>query len=120
MIDLKLDANGDIAFENSDLVLVKDADEVAQQLRIKLRFILGECAFNSTLGIDYFNQVFVGNPNISVVEAMLKKAILSVDGINNLISFALSYDRKIRTLNVAFSCDTIYGQVNLKDIHVGV
>ena len=69
MIDIALDpSTGDLVFENFDLALVSDVDQVAQNLAIRLRFIEGEWFLNIFAGIPYYQYFFIKNPNQIQIE----------------------------------------------------
>lgn len=72
--DLVLDAAGNIA-------TVSDAERIAQDVACALRTNLGECIYDTTLGIRYF-QDFLGHaPNPSLFKAAAVQASLSVPGV---------------------------------------
>jgi len=115
MKDLLLNPiTGDLALtlKDTDLVIVDGVDEIVQQLKIRFRFFLGECLFDPSKGINYFGQVFVANPNLGVITNLFKKVIIGTGGVNNLLSFSISYDKKKRVLSTSFSVNTLYGVVS--------
>jgi len=115
MKDLLLNpVTGDLAvtLQDADLVSVSGADEVAQQLTIRLRFFLGECIFDPSKGVNYFGKIFIANPNIASISTILKNTILATDGVRDILTFDVSFDKKTRKTTVSFSVDTVYGVVN--------
>ena len=63
MKDIALDtATGDLLLENFDLQLVEGRDQIAQNLMIRLRFILGEWFLDITAGIPYYDDFFIKAP----------------------------------------------------------
>jgi hypothetical protein len=66
MKDLKLDLiTNDIVIENGDFAWVEGLDLVVQILMIRLKFFYGECAFDTSRGVKYFETIYVKNPNIA-------------------------------------------------------
>jgi hypothetical protein len=91
----------------SSLQIVKGDDAIAQKLRQRLRFWLGEWFLDTRLGIPYLKSqggivLGVKGPNIPAIEAVFRQAILSVPQIFKIQSLALTYDAKKRTGELNF------------------
>jgi hypothetical protein len=110
MRDLKLDANGDVAIESGGGVVVSGRDAIAQRLRVRLRMFRGEWYLDERLGIDYFGQVLVKSPDLQVVASIIRRAILTTEGVIRLTSYAQSLDKGSRRLSVTFSAVTTTGE----------
>lgn len=112
MSDLKLDLEeSDLAIENGDLVLTEGADATRQRVQQSLRSIKGEWFLDLEDGVPYFQDVLVKNPNASTVDAVLRDAILSTDGVVELTEFKLDFDVAKRELFLEFECVSIDGDV---------
>lgn len=82
------------------------ADAVRTQLR--------EHKYDQTYGIDYTNNVFLGNPNFQLFESQFRTIILGFDFVESIQSFEynvnsdgiLTYTAEIRTT---------YGQTTVSD-----
>lgn len=113
MSDLKLDTDGDLLVDNSDLVLNSQVDAVSQYLRARLRTFLGEWFLDQSIGIPYFKEIFKKEINIATVDAILKDAILSTPNVIELQEFdfdisnnrelKLNFKIKVKEGNIAFS-----------------
>jgi len=112
MIDLQLDNSHDLNVSGNDLVLTEDADQVSQNLDIKLHFFKGEYPLDITFGVPYYENVFVKNPDIPAVSAIFKSAIMSVPDVNELQEFSLDYDASARDISVDFKVNTTFGIVS--------
>ena len=69
MIDLKLDASGDLEFDR-DLALVSDIDEIKQELEIILKTNQGEFFGDTTMGLNQ-SEIFVKNPDLVLIMIIL-------------------------------------------------
>lgn len=104
--DLKLDTAGDLAVETGDFVLISDSDETVQSVRIRLRFYLGEWFLDNRLGVPFYEQVFVKNPDLTQVEGLLRGVILETPGMATLTSYRQTLDGETRTLTVTWAGTT--------------
>ena len=119
--DLKIDlSSGDLAIENGDLVLVSGADELVQLLRTRLLWFYGEYKFNTSLGVRYFEDILVKNPNVPNIETLLKNVIAETDGVNKITSFRMDYNAQQRTASISFEVDSVYGTLPLENLSLGV
>jgi len=77
--DIYLNQQGNISITRDLLAILEQCSQVAKTL-------LGECVFNTELGIPYFETVWVGVPNIAQFNASLRQSFLDVDGVIEVIS----------------------------------
>lgn len=56
-------ANNDLVIKNNDLILIDNAERIAQQVLITLRFWLNEWFLDTRQGIPYLEYILVKNPN---------------------------------------------------------
>ncbi|MBU6429422.1 MAG: hypothetical protein KGR26_10455 [Cyanobacteria bacterium REEB65] len=101
--DLKLDPQTwDLDLSGSTLNLTDDAsgDTATQAVGIRLKLILGEWFLDTRIGMDYFGTVFVKNPNLAAIEAMIQAAILDTPSIARIVNFSQVFDRTARQLTV--------------------
>lgn len=113
MSDIKLDytgQSGDIALEQNQIVLAFDEDAIEQQLRIRLRFFFEEWFLDQRVGIPYYREILIKNPNLQLVRSIYKEAIESTPGIDSADSLQLSIDGATRTLSLYFTATMDTGQ----------
>lgn len=116
-MDLALDnANGDLIIDNADLVFVRDIDAVAQFLKQKLRTFQSEWFLDESVGIPYFDQIFVKNPRSVTYDSIFKEAILSTAGVVELVSYNAVLSGDTRTLNLTFQARTRDGLIDFSEI----
>lgn len=119
MIDLKLDTTThDLVIEKGDLSLVKAGNEVAQNLKERLLFILGEWFLDTTVGIPYFESIWIKNPNPDLVDDIFKSAIQETDDVIELLEFSSSFDTQQRKYSVSFKVNTTFGELSLQGLTV--
>ena len=104
MSDFKLDpVTGDLDLSTGDLQFVTGADAVAQHLLIRLRFYRAEWFLDTRVGIPYYSQILVKNPNLAAIRTTYRQAILSTPGVETLERMDLEFDAATRELALDFS-----------------
>ena len=104
-------ASNDLVIKNNDLILIDNAERVAQQVLITLRFWLGEWFLDTREGVPYLEYILVKNPNMSHIKQILTEKLNSVDGVNSIVSLDFDFRRITRELYVDFEVDTDYGLI---------
>jgi hypothetical protein len=108
--------SNDLIILDGDLMLIDNAERVAQQIAITLRFWYGEWFLDTNDGTPYLEHILVKSPNIAHIRQILAERIKSVEGVRSLISMDLRYDNVRRTLDVEYSADTNYGLLTRKEV----
>lgn len=111
---LGTDANNDIYLDSSNNVAILNGlPAIVKACETATKAQLGEMVLATGLGIPNFQTVWNGNPNFSLFESFLRDTILSVDGVDEVVSLqlrtlnnTLSYTATIRT---AFGAGDING-----------
>jgi len=103
MSDFALDVNRDIDISRDDLYFVTGADAVAQHLLIRLRFFKAEWFLDQRVGIPFYTQVFVKNPNLAAIQTTFRRAIVSTSGVDTLERIDVDLDTPTRELTIQFS-----------------
>ena len=111
-MDLKLGTDGDLEVANGDLVLVDGVAAIAQLVSQRLKFIQGEWFLDTLRGIPFFDDIFVKNPDPTLVDAIFKNVILGTPGMLRLETFNLTINRATRNLSLAFSGVSVNGPVD--------
>lgn len=104
-------ASNDLVIKNNDLILIDNAEQVAQQVLITLRFWLGEWFLDTRQGVPYLEYVLIKNPNMSHIRQILTEKIQSVEGVKSIVSLNFDFRRVTRELYIDFEVDTDYGLV---------
>lgn len=104
--DLFLDENGVIVLYH-ELAATMQACEHA----VKAQF--GEMVLAIDQGIPYLTTVWGGVQNYQLFEADVRAAILAVDGVSEILAFALNQSGD--QLNFSATIKTIYGTSNISE-----
>jgi hypothetical protein len=115
--DIAMNINSnDLVIRDGDIFLIDNAERVAQQILITLRFWYGEWFLNTTEGVPYLEYILVKNPNLAHVRQILTEAIESVPGVVSLDSMDIDFDRQGRTLAVEYSATTDFGLLTRREV----
>ena len=101
-MDLKLSSTGDIDITGGVITLATGVDAIAQDVRGRLLFFLGEWFLDTRLGVDWFGKVLVKRPTESIVHAMLRDVIEHTPGIKQITDFNFTFDAATRKLTLDF------------------
>ena len=116
MSDIALDTFGEVDFSPTGPHIITNADAVAQHLRIRLRFFSGEWFLDTRIGIPYYSQIFVKNPNLAAINTVYRRAIVSTPGVEKLERLDLNLDASTRKLSVSFSAKLV-GETVARDFN---
>lgn len=112
MKDLKLNVNThDLELDQHDLQLVSGIDRVRQKVKTELLFLFSEWYLDSRKGIRYFDTIQVKNPNLTVVNNMIKATILDIEEIQSISKYDSNFDTISRKLEVQFTAMTDFGEL---------
>ena len=104
---IKIDDNRDPVIKNGKFVFVFDIDVVAQNCEQAMRQQLGELNYDANKGVQYFDNIFTGNPNFQRFEAQARTQLLNVDGVTGIDDFSFDFIAGVLSYNADIS--TIYG-----------
>lgn len=104
------------ALLSGDLIIIDNAERVAQQVLITLREWLGEWFLKTSDGIPYLEYILVKNPNEAHIRQILTQAIESVEGVKDVTELEFAFNHVLRTLAVAYEIDTDYGLITRKEV----
>ena len=121
MIGKALDSNNDLIVENGQFKTVSDAAQTLQHVRSKLLTYRGEYFLDNTIGVPYFEEIFVKPVNLANVESIFKTVILSDPEIAQLLEFNLDYEGgSERLLKISFRAKTIYDDIIDNEVTLNV
>ena len=101
MLDIKLDSNGDL-----DISAIGDISlttSICQAILVHIRWIYNEWRLGPEMGFQWFEEVFVKNPNIDYVKQLLREKILEVDGVLDATVDELIYDKRARSCKIVYT-----------------
>lgn len=82
--------------------LIDGTDAAAQQIRIRLRFFLGEWFLDQRLGIPYYQQILGHKSRPKLLEDAMRRAIVTTPGVARLLTLSTSFDGHTRAVSVSF------------------
>ena len=102
--DILLDSVGDLRLDgNNDLIL---AESLVQEINVQLRWFKGEWPFDETKGTDWFDTVFVKNPDDELIRQMVEQILYSFDEISEVESVAVEADARERKAVITWRAAT--------------
>ena len=115
--DLALSAaTHDLIIVDKDLVLINNAERVAQQIKITLLAFLGEWFLDQRFGVPYLESVMIKNPNMAFIRGILRGKILDVPDVKSVDALSTQLNVKTRTLTVSYEVSTAYDLVNGREV----
>lgn len=91
--DLFLDGTGNLA-------TVTDAEAVGQHARQRLGTFSREWFLDTTCGVPWLSQILGKGYDPALAEAVVKAEILDTDGVTEITSFSVSFDKTSRGVTV--------------------
>lgn len=113
----RLSPTGDMMFGQGLANYARRAEACAQNVRTRLRLVLGEWFLDDDAGVPYLEQVFADHTPLPTVEAVIKGTILATTDVQAVTAVVMTLDRAARRLSIAATVTTIYGEtVNIQVI----
>lgn len=107
MKTVQVDDSGDRVVKNGLFVYLYNLDALTQTCEQVMKQQLRELQYDQTKGIEYFDNVFNGDPNLQLFEAQAREQLLNVNGVTAIASF--SYSQTDNELSYTANINTIYG-----------
>ena len=114
--DFKIDpVTHDLVYENRDLVLVEGIEYYRQKVSIVLQFFFGEWYLDTSLGIKFFEVILIKNPDVTLIDNLIKTAILRIEGILFITEYESTFDKRNRRFSITGKAATDAGDLTLDD-----
>lgn len=95
-----------------DLATVNDAEAVGQHARQRLMTYYGEWFLNTTVGVQWLDEIMGKKYDPALAEAIIKDELLGTDGVTGAEGFSVSFARTRRELVVnQILVSTVYDEV---------
>ena len=101
----KVDLNGEWTFGKGKSNYAVDQDAVTQKIASRLRSFLGDCFFDITHGIDWWN--ILGSKRPLSIGIEVRQQILDTEGVTKLIELSDVLDED-RNVSLVYSASTVY------------
>ncbi len=107
MRDIKLNSDNDIDLTSGSATLTTDAEDVIQELEIRLQFFSGEWFLNILEGVPYLEEILKKGANIDTIKELFINEILSSNGITELNSLNLTFENRILRVDFSAKADNL-------------
>jgi len=105
--DLQLDNKGDIA-------ITQNPYAVAQDVASACMTVFGECYYDETLGIPYFDKVFGTRIGTQYVASKLQSEALKLDYVLDAVATVIPHKTQRRMTGVIAITDTNHEQITVE------
>ena len=118
MSDLQLDSNteSDLLLTANSLTLTTGREAIRQHIQTTLRLFQGEWFLDTTAGVPWYQDILVKGPSFAVVSAVLRNAILDVEGVLLLVTFDMDFVASTRLMTLEFSVETTEGNIDFSEL----
>lgn len=83
---------------SNNLAIVTGAEAVGQHARQRLKTFQGEWFLDTSAGVPWLAQIMGAKYDPALVEAVVKAEILDTDGVVEITSFSVGFDRSTRNV----------------------
>ena len=111
MASIKLNASGDIEIIDGNMSIARGSEALRQQLETRFRSFRGDWFLDTRIGMPYFQEILIKNPDFVAVRGIFREAILETPGVLEIQKFDLDFDGLTRRLSVSFSVRTEEGLI---------
>ncbi len=122
--DIKINPDGTIPLENGDLIIIEGSEEVAQVLRIGLKFFFGEWFLNNQDGIRYFEEIFIKEYSLTRISQIIRgfvnsiPEVIAIKDYTQEVTEVIESEVKKKKLIVSFTVSTEFGEVSINDLEL--
>lgn len=104
-----IDSEHDWTFGKGNNNYRSGLDAVTQDVDTRLNCFLGDCFFNRTAGIDWFN--LLGSKNQVGLQLAISATILNTDGVLRIKTFSFNLDPRTRIFSANYTIQGATGVV---------
>lgn len=109
MIVRALDINGDWIFGKGLNDYKSGRDALAQNIQTRLNSFLGDCFFETSAGIDWFN--LLGGKSKLAIEIQVSAVLLNTDGVTAVLELSSVLNEATRDLTISYKVSTNIGPI---------
>lgn len=80
------------------LAVVVDAAAIGQHVRQRLMTFQGEWFLDTDAGVVWLDEIFGRGYDPALAESVVKAEILDTDGVQEIVTFSVAFDRTARNL----------------------
>ena len=113
MQTLRLDDGNNLVIADKGLVVIDGADACAQDTKTRIGLVRGENPYDTTEGVDYYNELLGKMGGEAYIRADISKRIMANDEIIGIRRMTIDEDRETHVTTLTAEIATIYGDVQL-------
>ena len=106
----------DLSFENNDLSLdstrdiatVSDGDQVVSHVNARLKTVLGENYYDTTIGIPWFEAMYTIATSYEQKSAIVRQTIIRTPEVRKLNTYSYGINREERKAVIEYNGETDY------------
>lgn len=102
-MDILLDEKGDLYFNEADIVI---ANSVRQKIKIRLKWFFQEWRWDDEAGMQYFEYLFIKNPDLYQVKELVEEQIFNVDEVTEVNNVSIEIDSLNRRATIHYEAVT--------------
>lgn len=102
-MDILLDKNGDLFLDGADIIL---ANSIRQKIKIRLKWFFQEWRWDDEAGMEYFEYLFIKNPDLDHVKEMVEEQIFNVDEVTEVNDVSIEIDSLSRRAIISYEAVT--------------
>lgn len=102
-MDILLDEKGDLYFNEADIVI---ANSVRQKIKIRLKWFFQEWRWDDEAGMQYFEYLFIKNPDLDQVKELVEEQIFNVDEVTEVNNVSIEIDSLNRRATIRYEAAT--------------
>lgn len=110
MIVRSLDVSGDWQFGKGKNDYLKNNKAIVQTISTRLKCFLGNCFFDLSAGLDWFN--LLGSKNQLALELAVRATILNTPQVTSIVDVTITLDENTRRINMRYVVETVYSIIN--------
>lgn len=110
-------SDGDWTFGQGRQNYLTGEAEIDQDIATALRVFLGECFFDTTFGVDWWNLIGAKNSANAIV-LQCRKVIAARKGVTRINKVTAARDTTTRGLRVSYNVSTVYSLQTVNTVSV--
>ena len=111
LIDLALDADGDLDLAANDVVMTSGLAAVAQNIDIIISTFRGEWFLDEDSGVPYFQDILGHKYDEKKVLKAFREQILKVRNVLRLAILTAEFNRATRELTINYTAISAFGEI---------
>lgn len=117
MIVRAVDAMNDWMFGKGRNDYKSNSQAINQNIQTRLQSFLGDCFFDISAGLDWFN--LLGSKNQLALELAVSAIIFNTEGVVGIVSLVIDLDEETRGITMSYVVNTIFTQALNENAVVG-